>query len=131
VDDLLKSPAAKAILTNIPIKIFLKLEGDPAKRIIEMFDFTEKQKDLFRTLRVYKGLMSEGFFMTPMFTEVLAYPASSIMYWLSTSDDENVKAIMQSKDAHQGKLWPALLKLDQESGSLKTKIQYPKQRGEK
>ena len=101
IDDFTRNLSSKAILTNSATKIILKQNTmNQIETIKEIFGFSEKEKEMFSTLQMVKGVFSEIFIARSGMKSVRGgFFPDNVNYYIATSDpSDNIKIEQEKND---------------------------------
>lgn len=100
MDDFAKSNVASAILPNAPIKWLLKQKEADFNSLKATLQLNDRETALVSSLVSDKGKYSEAFLMAGPNRQVVRVEATSLEYWLFTTDPADIALLEKTKHDH-------------------------------
>ncbi|MEZ4814411.1 MAG: ATP-binding protein [Bdellovibrionota bacterium] len=97
IDDFAKSKISSAILPNCSVKWLLMQPQADGKRLKEILNFNDNEVEVVKSLSQSKGEYSEVFLVTKDNKAHLKIEATSLEYWVATTDPPDLNVIESTK----------------------------------
>lgn len=90
-EEMLDTPEGRAIFTNTPVKMFMKLPSNVIDRVGELMNLSNKEKYQLTTVETRKGLFAEVMICCDRGKGVFRHYSDPMMLWMSSSDGDDKK----------------------------------------
>jgi conjugal transfer ATP-binding protein TraC len=118
-----RGECGRAILDQASTKVFLHHDAEAIRQAAELMGLSQREVDLYQSLRTAGGKYSEVFIRTPFGSGVARLVMDPLSYWVTTTDPRDKELLERLREKHQKPGTPERQALEQ--ALVEASVRYP------